>query len=91
MAPLATRLKQVLEAGLQQGQAHLDTLSNQRVYGQVVSPEFDGQDYEARRGRIREVLDQAQQAGVLTREDLAQISTLLTYTPDEWSATLESA
>ena len=62
-----------------------------QIPAQVVSPEFDGQDYEARRGRIREVLDQAQQAGVLTREDLAQISTLLTYTPDEWSATLESA
>lgn len=90
MATLAQRLKTLLEAALQDGFAELETLPNGHVSGDVVSAEFAGKDFESRRLRIRKVLESSNQAGDLTSEDLANVSTLLTYTPDEWSAVTES-
>ncbi len=89
MEALAEKLKRILETALNDGRAELETLPNGHVCGQVIASEFDGKDYETRRKRIREVLDQAQTQRSLSAEDLSNISTLLTYTPDEWSVTLE--
>ena len=82
---LQQKLNDVLTQGLDCDLADLETLSNGHVCGHVVSKEFDGLDFECRRKRIRDLIDQAVQDNRLTRQEALQISTLLTYTPIEWS------
>lgn len=84
-ASLENRLKTILERELDDGWADLETLSNGHVCGHVVSTEFAGCDYEDRRKRIRTVLNHALQGGELNSPEMLQVSTLLTYTPEEWS------
>jgi acid stress-induced BolA-like protein IbaG/YrbA len=87
MDQLSTKTKRVIESGLQQCEAFLDTELG-RVTGHVVAGEFDQLDYDARRKKIRAVIDQAVASGELTQTDALSVSTLLTYTPDEWKVTL---
>ena len=86
METLEEKLKRVLERGLANGQTELETLPNGHVCGQVISTAFRGQDYEERRKLVKSVLD----AG-LTKDELMSVSTLLTYSPEEWSVSLEDA
>jgi len=81
-------IKGVLEAGLGDCEAFLDTEPNGHVTGHVVAGEFDNLSYEERRKRIRAVVDDAVASGKLTEDDALKVSTLLTYTPNEWSVTL---
>ncbi len=84
MVSLEERLRGILIEGLG-GEADLETLPNGHVCGHVISPQFEGLDYENRRKKIRELLDAKQEAGDLSKEDRLNVSTLLTYTPAEWS------
>ena len=74
------KLKELIEKHLEAGRAELETLPDGHVCGHVISPEFHGKSYEQRRNRLKEITEQE-----LNREDLLKISTLLTYTPEEWS------
>jgi hypothetical protein len=85
MASLQDKLT-ALFLKLADGDSHLRTLPNGHVSGHVISSEFETLDYEARRLRLRQVIDAAVAAGVLTTTETLAISTLLTYTPAEWSA-----
>lgn len=80
------KLVSVLSSQLNDGHAELETLSNGHVCGFVVSSEFREKDYHERRQRIREVLEHS-----LTPDELAQVSTLLSYAPEEWSIQLENS
>ena len=82
---LQLKLKKILEEGLRDGIADLETLPNGHVCGHVASTEFDGCDFEDSRKRIRVLLDRAKAEGRLTADELLKVSTLLTYTRDEWS------
>jgi hypothetical protein len=82
---LRDRLARLIEDRLDDGKADLETLPNGHVSGHVVSSEFENQDYEQRRIRIREMLDDAVRRGDLDPDDPPRISTLLTYTPAEWT------
>ncbi len=88
MQTLQERLKPLLESGLPDGEADLETLSNGHVCGHVISSAFEGLSYADRRQRIRAVLDRAENNGELTAEDIRHVSTLLTYTPAEWSVVI---
>jgi acid stress-induced BolA-like protein IbaG/YrbA len=81
---LEHKVKVNIENGLEQSMVELETFPTGSVSGHVVSPEFRGLDYEERRARIRAVLEQT-----LTPEELMKVSTLLTYTPEEWSVVIE--
>jgi len=81
----------VIESGLSAGRAELETLANGHVCGHVISSEFENLDYEARRDRLRLVIERAGAARKLLEAEILRISTLLTYTPEEWSVSLEEA
>lgn len=80
MDALQSKLEELLKTGLENGQADLETLPNGHVCGHVISKEFKGVSYDERRQRIREILDKK-----LNPAEIANVSTLLTYTPEEWS------
>ena len=80
MDTLQSKLEGLLKTGLEDGQTDLETLPNGHVCGHVISKEFEGASYEERRQRIREILEEK-----LDPAELASVSTLLTYTPEEWS------
>jgi hypothetical protein len=82
---LQQKLNDVLVGGLKGGVADLETLANGHVCGHVISEEFEGLDFDDRRSRIRKLTDQAVQDGRLRSDEVIQISTLLTYTPGEWT------
>jgi len=88
MDSVSEKIQRVLEDGLRGCEALLDTEVNGRVTGHVVAREFDDLSYEDRRLRIRTVIDRAVEAGAITKEDALNVSTLLTYTPEEWTVTL---
>jgi len=77
-----------MESGLEECEAFLDAEVTGGVTGQVVAKRFDDLTYEDRRKRVRVVFDQAVKSGTLTKEGALNVSTLLTYTPDEWAVTL---
>lgn len=80
MESFEEKLKRLFEENLKDGQARLETMANGHVSGHVVSSEFRGMTYEKRRARLRQLTE-----GALSKAELIQISTLLTYTPEEWS------
>ena len=80
METLQGKLEALLTRELQDGETDLETLPNGHVCGHVISPEFQGKSYEERRRRIKEIIDPN-----LDRSELASVSTLLTYTLEEWS------
>ena len=88
MPTLQEKLENIIEQELKDGKADLETLENGHVCGHVISSEFEGQDYEQRRMRIREILDDSVQHDVVAADELTQVSTLLTYTPAEWSVAI---
>ncbi len=85
MSKLQDKLEKLILEGLRDSMADLETLPNGHVSGHVISPSFEGKDYEQRRLCIRQVLDRAVHEGVLSTIELQKVSTLLTYTPAEWS------
>lgn len=87
METLEQELTKLFKRELRDGSAELDTLPNDHVYGHVVSSEFDAMNYEQRRARLKEILD----ASELEAEQLLKVSTLLTYTPEEWSVKIPDA
>ncbi len=84
MATLVDKVSQIVRDNLADGQPDLEELPNGRVCGHVISSAFDGKDYECRRSILRRALE----AG-LNPDEMIKISTMLTYTPEEWSAQLE--
>ena len=84
MASLEEKLSQALTRRLRDGQVDLERLPNGRVVGHVVSSEFDGLSYDDRRKRLWQIIDEE-----LTAEEARQVSTLLTYTPEEWNIPLQ--
>ena len=80
MDPFQQKLTELFNSQLADGMADLETLANGHVCGHVVSSEFNEMTYEQRRVRLKEITEQA-----LSPEELLKISTLLTYTPEEWS------
>ncbi len=80
METLQNRLERLLTRELKDGQTDLETLPNGHVCGHVISTEFKGKTYEQRRLRIKKLLEEN-----LAGEELQEISTLLTYTPEEWA------
>ncbi|MCC7293728.1 MAG: hypothetical protein IT449_16850 [Phycisphaerales bacterium] len=87
MQTLQDRLAQIVRTRLK-GEADLETLPNEHVCGHVISPLFMDLDYQDRRRIIRKALDEAIEEGILVPSDQPLISTLLTYTPAEWSVVL---
>ena len=85
MQTLQDKLKSILQSDLRDGETDLETLPNGHVCGHVISSEFEGRDYEARRTRVREVFEKNVHSGKLTKEEYVQVGTLLTYTPAEWA------
>ncbi len=84
MATLEQKLNRIVKEDLQ-GSAELETLPNGHVCGDVVSPFFEGKDYHDRRVIIREALRKHVDNGEISPDEQLQVSTLLTYTPAEWS------
>lgn len=80
------KLTELFEGQLADGKADLETLANGHVCGHVVSSEFNAMTYEQRRARLKQITEQA-----LRPEELLKISTLLTYTPEEWSVEIPDA
>ncbi len=70
------------------GEADLETLENDHVCGHVISPHFVGLDFHDRRQLIKKAIQEALRQGELNDDDMPLISTLLTYTPAEWSVVL---
>lgn len=87
MSTLLEKLKAVVEEMLD-GEADLETLPNGHVCGHVISPHFRDKDYEDRRALIKQAIEEGRQAGRLDATDVQRISTLLTYTPEEWSVAI---
>lgn len=79
---LQERLASVIEMALREGRADLETLPNGHVCGHVISPEFLDKTFEERRQYLRTIIEASDK---LDDSDREKISTLLTYTPDEWS------
>jgi len=89
--PLEKRLMELIRERLDGGESELETLPNGHVCGHVVTRRFEGMDYAQRRAIIRAAIEAGKEAGELSNDDVSLISTLLTYTPDEWQlATQES-
>jgi acid stress-induced BolA-like protein IbaG/YrbA len=85
MEKLQEKLDEILKRELKNGRTEqLETLSNGHVCGHVISTEFDNLDYTQRRHRIKGILEKH-----LSKDELLKISTLLTYTPDEWGVELK--
>lgn len=82
------RIARVIRDGIDGCETFLETEPSGRITGHVVATEFEGVTYEARRNKIRSVIDQAVAASELSADDAGKVSTLLTYTPEEWSVTL---
>lgn len=80
METLQGKLNAILTSELDSGETDLETLPNGHVCGHVISREFHGKTYEQRRRRIKEIMETN-----LKPEELVSVSTLLTYTPEEWS------
>ena len=80
METLQQKMKRILTTALKDGDTDLETLSNGHVCGDVISSEFVDKSYEERRRRIREILEDN-----LRADELANVSTLLSFTPEEWS------
>lgn len=86
MEKVQAKIERLLSSVLRDGRTDLETLPNGHVCGHVISPEFEGLSYEERRLRIRQILERG-----LTKEELLNVSTLLTYTPQEWAFAPEEA
>lgn len=87
MEALQEKLTRIIEEDLR-GTAELETLSNGRVTGDVICRQFEGKDYADRRAIIRDAINGRIDCGYLTPDEAANVSTLLTYTPDEWDVIL---
>ncbi len=86
MPALQQQIERILTSELKNCVTDLETLFNGHVCGHVVSPEFRRKSYEQRRNRIMKVLD-----AQLSKDQMLKIGTLLSYTPEEWSAVTETS
>lgn len=83
MEPIEEKLKAIIARHLSDGMADLEVLPNGRIVGHVVSSDFEDLDYDDRRKRLREILKRE-----LSADEAKRLSTLLTYTPEEWNVAL---
>ena len=86
MPTLQQRIQKILTTKLKGCVTDLETLDNGDVCGHVVSSEFRRKSYQQRRNRIKKVLEEH-----LSANQMLKVSTLLTYTPEEWSAVTEES
>jgi acid stress-induced BolA-like protein IbaG/YrbA len=84
MGALEKKVKRIIEGGLEQGVADLETLSDGYIVGHVISPEFEDVAYAKRRRMVWKLLEES-----LSPKELRQISVMLTYTPNEWGVELD--
>ena len=85
METLLHKLQRLITHNLRQGQADLELMQGGLIVGHVISPEFSGRTFASRRNIIKKkVIDQ------LKPTEQKRVSTLLTYTPAEWSVPLDS-
>jgi acid stress-induced BolA-like protein IbaG/YrbA len=85
MESVKDKLRRVIVENLREASADLETLPNGRIVGHIISSDFDGLSYAERRERLWRVIDEE-----MNREEVEQLSTLLTYTPEEWNIPLQS-
>lgn len=83
MEAVEEKLKTLIANRLRDGMADLEVLPNGRVVGHIISSEFEDLDYGDRRKRLWEIIDSE-----LSLEEKRKLSTLLTYTPEEWNVAL---
>ena len=86
MESFQKKIENLIQQSIREARVELETLSNGHVCGHVISPEFDGVSHKDRRLRVREVLEEG-----LARDEMLNVSTLLTYTPAEWSWDLQQS
>lgn len=86
MPALKKILNTVLTTELKDCVTDLETLPNGHVCGHVVSSEFKRKSYAQRRNRIKKALELH-----LSKNQMLKVSTLLTYTPEEWSVVSDAA
>lgn len=89
MVSLQEKLEAIFQKHLEDGNAELETLPNGHVCGHVITPEFDSKSYEERRARVRIILEKSVEEGNITDQERLNVSTLLTYTPDEYGVPLK--
>lgn len=77
--PLALQLRDVLSKRLISAQVLLEVLPNNLIVGHIISPQFDDMDSAERFDFVQNVLRKN-----IRKEQRTRISTLLTYTPEEW-------
>jgi acid stress-induced BolA-like protein IbaG/YrbA len=78
-------LTDLIEEHLSDGQAELEILPNGKVAGHVISSDFDDLSYETRLRNLKQLVDEH-----LSDDELACVSTLLTFTPEEWRFTVQN-
>jgi hypothetical protein len=82
--PLQDRIAKIVQDGLADGRAELETLPNGHICGHVISSDFTDLSYEARGKKLNELLRRH-----LSAEDMVGVSVLLTYTPEEFAVSLK--
>ena len=82
MEAIEQRVSEVIRRRLD-GDVDLEVAPDGYVIGHVISGQFDDTDYEQRRRLLWSILREE-----LGPDELERISTLLTYTPEEWNVTL---
>ncbi len=83
MDPLVEKLNKVVTTELDGETSGLEVFPGGRIAGHVISPRFDGLEFEDRRALLRQVLESN-----FSRDELPRLSLLLTYSPQEWHLTL---
>ena len=83
MDTLKERIEKLIAASLREGRADLETLPNGRIVGHIIARDFEDRSFEDRRRMLWGVLNSH-----LTAHEKMQVSTLLTYTPEEWDIPL---
>ena len=86
MPTLQRQIETILASELKNCVTDLETLFNGHVCGHVVSSEFRRKSYEQRHRRIMKVLE-----AHLSKKQMLKVSTLLSYTPEEWNAVTEES
>lgn len=84
MDPLQETLEEALKKVMSDATLEdVEILPNGHLCGHVISAEFSEMDHVERRAKLREAIDR------LKEEDRIRISTLLTFSPDEYNVELK--
>jgi len=84
METLEHKIRRIVEENLTDGRAEIETLPNGHISGDYIASDFVGRTYADRRALLRQIFEDH-----LSPDEIAQISTMLTYTPEEWNAPVE--